>query len=340
MGTGTGWSRATAASSASATRDFYGSTGAITLNRPIVGMAPTPTGHGYWLAASDGGIFSFGDAHFYGSTGAITLNRPIVGMAPTPTGHGYWLAASDGGIFSFGDAHFYGSTGAITLNRPIVGMAPTPTGHGYWLAASDGGIFSFGDARLLRIHRRHHPQPSHRRHGTDTHRTRLLAGRERRSRLRTRRCNGQGFGSRGRVHRAVDRRSRREQHARRFWLAARAVPLSDAKIERAIGWFAARQGSPAYEGLCEEAVEIAYGTIGRYPTAYGDWLAQPDRHGDWQNAPRGALVFYKPEVDGVDGHVAISLGNGYVVSTGVDHGIGVARIDAFANPLGWAPEPW
>ena len=63
-----------------------------------------PTGHGYWLVASDGGIFSFGDARFYGSTGAMHLNRPIVGMATTPTGHGYWLVASDGGIFTFGDA--------------------------------------------------------------------------------------------------------------------------------------------------------------------------------------------------------------------------------------------
>jgi len=45
-----------------------------------VGMAATPDGKGYWLVASDGGIFSFGDAGFFGSTGAIHLNRPIVGM--------------------------------------------------------------------------------------------------------------------------------------------------------------------------------------------------------------------------------------------------------------------
>ena len=76
------------------------------------------------MVASDGGIFSYGDAVFYGSTGAITLNKPIVGMAPTPDGKGYWLVASDGGVFSFGDATFYGSTGAITLDQPIVGMAP------------------------------------------------------------------------------------------------------------------------------------------------------------------------------------------------------------------------
>jgi putative pyrroloquinoline-quinone binding quinoprotein len=128
---------------------FFGSTGAIRLNQPIVGMAATPSGGGYWLVATDGGIFSFGDARFFGSTGAIRLNRPIVGMAATPSGKGYWLVASDGGIFSFGDVRFLGSTGAIRLNRPIVGMAATPSGKGYWLVASDGGIFAFGDARFF-----------------------------------------------------------------------------------------------------------------------------------------------------------------------------------------------
>jgi subtilisin family serine protease len=117
-----------------------------TLNRPVVGMAQTPAGLGYWLVASDGGIFSFGDASFYGSTGNLVLNKPIVGMASTPDGRGYWLVASDGGIFAFGDAAFYGSTGGMTLNKPIVGMASTPDGRGYWLVASDGGIFAFGDA--------------------------------------------------------------------------------------------------------------------------------------------------------------------------------------------------
>jgi hypothetical protein len=117
-----------------------------TLNKPIVGVAATLNGLGYWLVASDGGIFSFGDAAFHGSRGGQPLNKPIVGMAATPDGAGYWLVASDGGIFSFGDAVFHGSRGGQPLNKPIVGMAATPDGAGYWLVASDGGIFSYGDA--------------------------------------------------------------------------------------------------------------------------------------------------------------------------------------------------
>jgi subtilase family serine protease len=125
---------------------FYGSTGSLRLNQPVVGMADTPSTNGYWLVASDGGVFNYGDAGFFGSMGGQHLNQPIVGMAATPDGGGYWLVASDGGIFSFGNATFFGSTGAVHLNRPIVGMAATPNGGGYWLVASDGGIFAYGDA--------------------------------------------------------------------------------------------------------------------------------------------------------------------------------------------------
>jgi hypothetical protein len=112
------------------------------LNNPIVGIAATPDGGGYYLVASDGGVFTFGDALFQGSTGALRLNKPVVGMAVDPATGGYWLVASDGGIFTF-NAPFYGSTGSMTLNKPIVGMAPDTATGGYWLVASDGGIFSF-----------------------------------------------------------------------------------------------------------------------------------------------------------------------------------------------------
>ncbi len=115
-------------------------------NAPVVGMAATTDGGGYWVVGSDGGIFSFGTAGFFGSAGALNLNAPVVGMAATGDDHGYWMVGSDGGIFTYGDAGFFGSAGSLTLDAPVVGMAATPDGRGYWLVASDGGIFSYGDA--------------------------------------------------------------------------------------------------------------------------------------------------------------------------------------------------
>jgi hypothetical protein len=125
---------------------FVGSMGGHPLNRPIVGIAATPDGQGYWEVGSDGGVFAFGDAGFFGSMGGVPLTRPIVGIAATPDGQGYWEVASDGGVFAFGDAGFSGSLGGDPLNRPVVAMAPTPDGDGYWLVGSDGGVFAFGDA--------------------------------------------------------------------------------------------------------------------------------------------------------------------------------------------------
>ncbi|MGH9281657.1 MAG: kelch repeat-containing protein, partial [Acidimicrobiales bacterium] len=128
---------------------FFGSTGAIRLNQPIVAMEHTPSGRGYWLVGADGGVFAFGDARFLGSTGGIRLARPIVGMRATPSGSGYRLVASDGGVFAFGDAVFRGSTGALLLNSPVVAMERTASGAGYWLVGADGGVFAFGDAKFL-----------------------------------------------------------------------------------------------------------------------------------------------------------------------------------------------
>ena len=101
---------------------------------------------GYWVAASDGGIFSY-DAPFFGSMGGKPLVQPIVGIAADPRTGGYWEVASDGGLFAF-NAPFFGSMGGKPLNAPVVGMVATPDGLGYWEVASDGGIFNFGDAKL------------------------------------------------------------------------------------------------------------------------------------------------------------------------------------------------
>ena len=113
----------------------------MALNAPITGMAPTATGDGYWLVASDGGIFAFGDARFHGSTGGRPALAPIGGMAATPSGAGYWLVGADGTVHAFGDARSFGS--ATAPGVPLTRIAPLAGGAGYRMAAADGRVFSF-----------------------------------------------------------------------------------------------------------------------------------------------------------------------------------------------------
>ena len=49
-------------------------------------MAATSDGSGYWLVASDGGVFDYGDAAFEGSTGGIHLNAVVVAAVAQPIG--------------------------------------------------------------------------------------------------------------------------------------------------------------------------------------------------------------------------------------------------------------
>ena len=93
----------------------------------MVGHGARRVTGGYYLVASDGGIFTYpttGGPPFDGSTGSIKLNKPIVGM--TAVSNGYYLSGSDGGVFTFPTTNgptFYGSTGSIVLNQPIVGIS-------------------------------------------------------------------------------------------------------------------------------------------------------------------------------------------------------------------------
>ena len=104
---------------------------------------PSSTPQGYWLAAADGGVFSYGAA-FFGSAASQTLTQPIAGMAAVPGGGSYNLAEGNGATFGYGPhaADCSGLTGS--LNKPVVGVAPAPGGNGCWLAASDGGVFALG----------------------------------------------------------------------------------------------------------------------------------------------------------------------------------------------------
>ncbi|MCP3995514.1 MAG: hypothetical protein GY926_20940 [bacterium] len=120
---------------------FLGDTRNLSLNAPIVGIETDRDGYGYWLVASDGGVFGYG-ASFHGSAGNLNLVEPIVDMITDPDGSGYWLIAADGGVFSYA-AQFHGSLGNINLAAPIVAGEARAGSSGYYMLGRDGGVFAF-----------------------------------------------------------------------------------------------------------------------------------------------------------------------------------------------------
>ena len=80
-----------------------GGSNAITISSSIVGIAPTKTGKGYWLAGADGAVYGFGDAAYHGSGtgnpswGIGTASNPVVGIVTDPSKvNGYVLIADSG----------------------------------------------------------------------------------------------------------------------------------------------------------------------------------------------------------------------------------------------------
>src|SRR3979409_375143 len=108
---------ATTSASASTQTDASVSSGASPRVAPVVAVAATPSGRGYWRAARDGGVLTAGDAPYMGSANRY-WHDAIVGMATTPSGNGYWLVDRRGAVFSFGNAPFRGSMGGHVLNKP------------------------------------------------------------------------------------------------------------------------------------------------------------------------------------------------------------------------------
>ena len=97
--------------------------------RPIVGMASTPSGHGYYLLASDGGVFAFGDAAFRGAA-VDAIGPPATAIAASPDGAGYWVLRQNGIVHPFAVPAIGDIAGS---QNPAVGIAARPNG-GYWIA--------------------------------------------------------------------------------------------------------------------------------------------------------------------------------------------------------------
>ncbi len=111
----------------------------------------TPSGQGYLLVGSDGGVFTFGSTRFYGSLPGLGKHvRDIRAILPSSTGLGYILVGADGGAFNFGTgAKFHGSLpGEHVSVSDIGGIALTPDDAGYGMAGTDGHVYGFGDAQV------------------------------------------------------------------------------------------------------------------------------------------------------------------------------------------------
>lgn len=116
----------------------------------IVGMAATNDGGGYWLVASDGTVYSYGDAVQSPPVGNISLkpcsnpgNPAIVGVTAAPGG-GFWAFTNCGSVYNEAGAPWFGS---LYANPPtvdnIAGMAAGSDGSSYWLVGADGKVYAF-----------------------------------------------------------------------------------------------------------------------------------------------------------------------------------------------------
>jgi hypothetical protein len=87
-------------------------------------------------------------------------------------------------------------------------------------------------------------------------------------------------------------------------------------------------------GMCDNFVANMYGfSASGYNTATDNWNATPAnlKHPGDMNAPAGALMYWS----GGDGHVAISLGNGSIVSTDIGGNGTVTTAPASAITQKW-----
>ena len=135
------------------------------LNSPVVDVKLTSSGNGLFMLASDGGIFTFGDAVFAGALPELPASQwaheTVVSLVPFnyPGANGYYIAAASGTGWTFGNIPQSRTViqdvrellGANALAKPIVNLTAAPSAEAPWgflAVSSDGGIFTMQQGRF------------------------------------------------------------------------------------------------------------------------------------------------------------------------------------------------
>jgi cell wall-associated NlpC family hydrolase len=109
--------------------------------------------------------------------------------------------------------------------------------------------------------------------------------------------------------------------------------------EQAVAWALSQVGVHRDAGYCLRFVDLAYGRSSGPPSAYMVWTGSPaGLHHTSGMPPRGALVVWSSAIGRGHGHIAISLGDGRMVST-TSGAVAILPIRGFSDSAyyGWMP---
>ncbi len=109
--------------------------------------------------------------------------------------------------------------------------------------------------------------------------------------------------------------------------------------QAAVEWAMSQVGVHRDAGYCLRFVDLAYGRTSGPASAYLVWTGSPSAlHRTSGVPPRGALVLWSSAIGRGHGHIAISLGDGRMVST-TRGPVSILPIKGFADSAyyGWMP---
>lgn len=112
-----------------------GATGpAASAGSRVIGMAPAPGGHGYWLATSDGQVLALDGAAWHGNGSGELAGASVVSFAAG--GEGYWMLTSTGRVLCFDAPRL------PPVSLPTVPTTPLPVGSDPARSISPPAAFS------------------------------------------------------------------------------------------------------------------------------------------------------------------------------------------------------